>query len=702
MTRKILLLLFALFLCAAPAQGTVTVETVRNDYSSAGSIGPYAYTFRVLASSDLEVIDVDASGTETILTENIHYTVTGVGATAGGTVTLVTAPAAGHTLTIRRAMPYLQTKLFTAQSLFSATAMNLVLDSLDMQIQQLAERADRAFTVPKSSTLTNLYLSPEANYLIGWDNAGIALKNYGQVTLTCPTLDQISNYDDIPDMVNDLGAATSHVFIPSASVVDTNTTVPDNICLEVLNGGRIRPDAGVTVTINNLRAGDYQIFDGAGKIILGPKVRIIQAVWFGFHETNTGAQNSAALLRMMNSAAGTVGGRVFVINPGTYDSDDNGWWSLAEAAVDTDGLNVLDSHIQGNVTIRATGAIINHIGTGHLMSLLGRASPGSGLEPPKWTIEGGSWNVTAASKSAFRFRDTNNLEFHPEHLQGYDGAGHAPHLLIFQDWYSWSENMNIGGSPELKMIGGGIQAEFQDSYNASVYESAAAPATHRTSFARTRMTNVFSGQAQTNILKIWGNTYGSRFWNFGGNNNTASALIKLESYPDPDVPGNTLVAGLGRTSIRDWEFEARGGRPVGAVIVDSEQYLRTVTPSIQYPTYHSLYWNPSGDDADVYPAMGSYQKSFVSLAAGASSIVLSKNIIRNNAKMLVIAKNETHTIFNAAIVVKKQGFAGLDFASIVATGSILDEDGSNNLQITNSLGTAENITVSIFEFGRDL
>ena len=89
----------------------MTLSSTENRVSYAGNDSTTAFTFPYLffADDDLTVILVDdITGVETTQTITTHYTVTGAGASAGGTVTMVTAPATDETLVIIREVPLTQ------------------------------------------------------------------------------------------------------------------------------------------------------------------------------------------------------------------------------------------------------------------------------------------------------------------------------------------------------------------------------------------------------------------------------------------------------------------------------------------------------------------------------------------------------------------------------------------------------------------
>jgi hypothetical protein len=96
----------------------ISIQSQRNDYSGNGSTTVFAYIFKILSASDLDVIVTDSSGNETELLYPSEYTVSGIGNTSGGNVTTATAVASGSTITIRRIRQLTQTTSFRNETEF--------------------------------------------------------------------------------------------------------------------------------------------------------------------------------------------------------------------------------------------------------------------------------------------------------------------------------------------------------------------------------------------------------------------------------------------------------------------------------------------------------------------------------------------------------------------------------------------------------
>ena len=74
-------------------------NVTRNQYTATAAQTVFAYTFEIFDDDD---ITVDQGGT--ILTKGTHYSVSGVGVSSGGNITLVSGATSGDIMTIYRSM----------------------------------------------------------------------------------------------------------------------------------------------------------------------------------------------------------------------------------------------------------------------------------------------------------------------------------------------------------------------------------------------------------------------------------------------------------------------------------------------------------------------------------------------------------------------------------------------------------------------
>lgn len=125
----------------------MTVSTTNNrvSYSGNGVTTAFSFPNKFLSNSDLVVIlRVTATGVETVKTITTHYTVTGAGEASGGTVTMVTAPAVGETLTIYRDPSKTQTTDLVENDSLPAETVETTLDKLTMLSQRQQDLVDRS------------------------------------------------------------------------------------------------------------------------------------------------------------------------------------------------------------------------------------------------------------------------------------------------------------------------------------------------------------------------------------------------------------------------------------------------------------------------------------------------------------------------------------------------------------------------------
>jgi hypothetical protein len=159
-------------------------------YSGNGSATAFAFAFKVFNTSQV-LVTRTVSGVDTTLTLTTDYTVTlnaNQNSNPGGTVTMLTAPATGQSLTITSNVANLQPTAIANLGGFYPEVINDSLDRATIQIQQLDERLDRALVIPVSSSGINTQLpAPGPQQVIGWNSNGTGLQNYNNVTVVGST-----------------------------------------------------------------------------------------------------------------------------------------------------------------------------------------------------------------------------------------------------------------------------------------------------------------------------------------------------------------------------------------------------------------------------------------------------------------------------------------------------------------------------------
>lgn len=138
----------------------MTVSAIPNFkvYAGSGSTGPFSFTFTFDEDSELSVVKTDISGTQTVLTLNVDYTVIGAGTLSGGSVTLLSALPTGYALTVTRKLPIIQDLSLPTGGPFYASDIEKAFDRTIKICQQLYTLATEAgaVTFPDGAGITGI------------------------------------------------------------------------------------------------------------------------------------------------------------------------------------------------------------------------------------------------------------------------------------------------------------------------------------------------------------------------------------------------------------------------------------------------------------------------------------------------------------------------------------------------------------------
>lgn len=155
---------------------TISSTITKNSYSGNGSTTAFAFAYYIISENDVEVIIRSSNGTETVQSLTTHYTVTGVQNNSGGTVTMITAPATGETLVIRRATSKIQDTDYVANDPFPAETHEAALDKGVLISQELQEQVNRSIKISRTNTMTStdftVGATERANKVLAFDSSG--------------------------------------------------------------------------------------------------------------------------------------------------------------------------------------------------------------------------------------------------------------------------------------------------------------------------------------------------------------------------------------------------------------------------------------------------------------------------------------------------------------------------------------------------
>lgn len=149
----------------------ITSVARRIVYTGSAGVGPYAFSFPVLTSTDIAVYK-----NTTLLTLTTDYTVTISSSTGQGSITLVSAATGSDRITIVGARAIQRSTDFVTGGDFFANTLNTELDSDVIFVQQVAETAERALRAPVTDpTSINMTLpldTVRANKFLSFDSSG--------------------------------------------------------------------------------------------------------------------------------------------------------------------------------------------------------------------------------------------------------------------------------------------------------------------------------------------------------------------------------------------------------------------------------------------------------------------------------------------------------------------------------------------------
>jgi hypothetical protein len=188
-------------------------------------ISVYNYGFKIFTNTDLEIkVRLISTGVETPLVLTTDYTVSGVGALAGGSITLVSAGQAwltggflssNYKIVIKRKRPLTQTTAVKNQGDYYPELHENQFDKLVMQDQDLQEQLDRSIKLAVSVESGDLDLEIPASY-VGSDKAILMLNSAGDALIDPP-----KTYDELA-----AGASVGATFTSSRAIVSDSNGIP--------------------------------------------------------------------------------------------------------------------------------------------------------------------------------------------------------------------------------------------------------------------------------------------------------------------------------------------------------------------------------------------------------------------------------------------------------------------------------------------
>lgn len=281
--------------------------TCKVSYTGNGSVSTYSYTFKINNQSHLQLIVRDTGNVETILVLNTDYTVSGVGSSSGGAISLVNASQSwlssgklksGYVLVIRRIVPLTQITDIRNQGDFYPEIHEDEFDLLTMADQQQQEDIDQSVKLAK--TIPSSSFDPTLPTNIGTANALLKVNASGNGFETGPTTISI--------FASEAAAAASAAAAAASSTAAGISAAASAASASAANSSAVAAAASaasalayVTPTITGNRLTPQNIVAASGIAFVGPAY---ENIWF--IQGNAGPVNISSNPQI---AAGTLVGQ---------------------------------------------------------------------------------------------------------------------------------------------------------------------------------------------------------------------------------------------------------------------------------------------------------------------------------------------------------------------------------------------------------
>lgn len=239
---------------------TVSVSDITaGPYSGNDIAATFNYDFKIFASDEIEVYETDDSGVITKLTLTTHYTLTGVGNDAGGTVTRVAgALPTGYTWYLVGNYPIEQTASFTSQGSFSPDFHEAAFDKLVYQNLKQQNQIERSFRFADSysGAASTILPSPNAGSYIRWNDAGTALINDENATTVLAISGDVSAVAAIDTEVSAVAGVDSEIttLAPYTSEIATLAAIAADISAVAAIDSDVTTVAGISSQVQLVAA----------------------------------------------------------------------------------------------------------------------------------------------------------------------------------------------------------------------------------------------------------------------------------------------------------------------------------------------------------------------------------------------------------------------------------------------------------------
>ena len=236
------------------ANYSITSVARRVVYSGSAGVGPYSFSFPILAQTDIQVY-IDSS----LQTLTTHYTVNLNTSNGTGSITFTTnptTPTSSNTITIVGGKTIERTTDFVTAGDLLASSLNTELDALTIFIQQLSENNDRSIKGPVTdSTSLDMELptaTARANKILSFNSSGVPETSVAKTDVD--TVAGIaSNVTTVAGIASNVTSVASKASLITSDFVSDLNTLATTAIIEDLN---ILATSDVVSDLNTLATSD--------------------------------------------------------------------------------------------------------------------------------------------------------------------------------------------------------------------------------------------------------------------------------------------------------------------------------------------------------------------------------------------------------------------------------------------------------------
>lgn len=357
-------------------------------YANTG-VGPYAFTFEVLANTDIAVYRGS-----TLLTLTTDYSVT-INANGTGSVTLVTAGTGNITIVGARAIQ--RTSDYTTGGDLFASTLNTDLDSQTIYVQQVAETAERGLkapvvdptdinmTLPSKTARAGTFLafdSPSGNPIAGPSIASVGTvtsnianintvaTNIASVNTTASNIANVNTVAGISGNVTTVAGVSANVTTVAGISANVTTVagISGNVTTVAGISGNVTTVAGISADVSTVAA------DGTDIGLVAGSIANVNTVATNIASVNTAASDIAKIIDVANdlneavSEIETVANNIANVNTvGTNIANVNTVAGISANVTTVAGISANVTSVAGNSaninTVATNIANVNSVGT---------------------------------------------------------------------------------------------------------------------------------------------------------------------------------------------------------------------------------------------------------------------------------------------------------------------------------------------------